>query len=161
MPALGVLVCSAWRRRYQAGNRYGAFAGFDQYDRAGCGVGQCAGEAAVGELGHRPARGPADRDRAGVDVVGVLSEDPTSGGVVADAGEYLTGGSDALREQPVEVVQDRGVCLLGVLGVDGQFFDYGGLADVDDLQGAAGVAGESRRPRRRSRRRCRWRRPRR
>jgi hypothetical protein len=73
------------------------FAGFNQYDRAGCGV---------------------DRNHARVDVVSVLSEDPTCSGVVADAGEHLTGGGDALRGQPVEVAQDCGVCLLGIFGVD-------------------------------------------
>jgi hypothetical protein len=118
------------------------FAGFNQYDRAGCGVGHRGGEAAVGELGHRPARGPADRDDARVDVVGVRSEEPTCGGVIADAGEHLAGGGDAVRGQPVKVAQDCGVCLLGVLGVDGQFLDYGGLADVHNLQRAAGVAGD-------------------
>lgn len=62
--------------------------------------------------------------------------------MVADAGEDLAGGGDAVGGEPVEVGGDGGACLVGGLGVDGQFLDHGGLLDVDDLERAARVASE-------------------
>lgn len=67
---------------------------------------------------------------------------PARGGVVADAGEYLADGRDAVGREPVEVGGDGGAGLVRGLDVHGLFLDHGGLLDVDDLEGRTRVVGE-------------------